>query len=225
MSVSLPYLAAPTNIPKALERIRKAPTPPKVTQDFVKTKLQIPSSSGNQMTAYLKRIGFVAEDGAPSALYVRYRNAKTAGAALAEAIRNAYAPLYEHNEYAHDLPDEDLRGLIVQVTGWGDDARNVDLVLKCISLLKVQAVFDGGEEEAKEQETEQEQSPQAQQAGSPVVVGPAANHSHGQHRRLGMNLSYTINLNLPPSTDIAVFNAIFKSLKENLLKDIDEHES
>ena len=38
-------------------------------------------------------------------------------------------------------------------------------------------------------------------------------------RTLGMNLSYTINLNLPATTDVAVFNAIFKSLKEHLLKD------
>ena len=36
---------------------------------------------------------------------------------------------------------------------------------------------------------------------------------------IGLNLAYTINLNLPATSDIAVFNAIFKSLKENLLKD------
>jgi hypothetical protein len=35
--------------------------------------------------------------------------------------------------------------------------------------------------------------------------------------RLG--LSYTINLNLPATTDIDVFNAIFKSLRENLLRE------
>ncbi len=40
-------------------------------------------------------------------------------------------------------------------------------------------------------------------------------------RTLGMNLSYTINLNLPATSDVAVFNAIFKSLKENLLQDSD----
>jgi hypothetical protein len=34
---------------------------------------------------------------------------------------------------------------------------------------------------------------------------------------VGMNLSYTINLNLPPSPDPEVFNAIFKALKEHLL--------
>jgi hypothetical protein len=40
---------------------------------------------------------------------------------------------------------------------------------------------------------------------------------------MGMNLSYTINLNLPATSDISVFNAIFKSLKENML-DSDENE-
>jgi hypothetical protein len=34
----------------------------------------------------------------------------------------------------------------------------------------------------------------------------------------GFNLSYTINLNLPETADVEVFNAIFKSLKEHLLK-------
>jgi hypothetical protein len=38
-------------------------------------------------------------------------------------------------------------------------------------------------------------------------------------KRPGLNLSYTINLNLPATSDQAVFNAIFKSLKEYLLND------
>jgi hypothetical protein len=33
-----------------------------------------------------------------------------------------------------------------------------------------------------------------------------------------MGISYTINLNLPATTEIEVFNAIFKSLKEYILK-------
>jgi hypothetical protein len=32
------------------------------------------------------------------------------------------------------------------------------------------------------------------------------------------DLSYTIYINLPKTDDIAVFNAIFKSLKENFFK-------
>ena len=34
-----------------------------------------------------------------------------------------------------------------------------------------------------------------------------------------INLSYTINLNLPATTDIEVFNAIFKSLKQHLIQE------
>ena len=216
----LPYLASPTNIPKAFEKIKQVPTPPRVTQDFVKTKLQIPSSSGNQMTAFLKRLGFVSSDGAPSQLYVQFRNKNTANKAVQQAIRIAYEPLYQHNEYMHDLSEDDLRELIIQVTGAGADARPVDLILRCVTLLKEYANFDAVEEVESEVEVKQEFS-------HPLTPSLAPKPSdipeqNGQLKKLGMNLSYTINLNLPPSTDIAVFNAIFKSLKENLLKDIDE---
>jgi hypothetical protein len=34
----------------------------------------------------------------------------------------------------------------------------------------------------------------------------------------GLNLGYTINLHLPAASDVAVFNAIFKSLREHLLR-------
>jgi hypothetical protein len=34
-----------------------------------------------------------------------------------------------------------------------------------------------------------------------------------------LRLSYTINLNLPATTEVEVFNSIFKSLRENLLRD------
>jgi hypothetical protein len=47
------------------------------------------------------------------------------------------------------------------------------------------------------------------------VVPRAATH---RETAAGLNLSYTINLNLPETSDVEVFNAIFKSLKENLLK-------
>lgn len=217
---TLPYLAAPTNIPKAFEKIKHVPTPPRVTQDFVKTKLQIPSSSGNQMTAYLRRLGFASQDGAPSELYLQLRNKKTAGKAVEQAIRTAYAPLYEHNEYMHDLPEDELRELIVQVTGAGADARSVDLILRCIMLLKEHATFHATEE--VEPEIEVKREPPHLNTPNPPLLPPVIQEQNGQLKKLGMNLSYTINLNLPPSTDIAVFNAIFKSLKENLLKDIDE---
>src|SRR5579871_4592361 len=90
----LPYITAPGNIEKALKAIQSAATPSSVSQDFVKTILKIPGGSGNQVTSFLKKIGFVGADGSPSDLYKRFRNSSTTGAAAADALRCGYAPLY-----------------------------------------------------------------------------------------------------------------------------------
>ena len=54
---SLPYVSSPGNIDKALNGIRSAAVPERVSQDFVKTILKIPGGSGDQMTAFFEEIG------------------------------------------------------------------------------------------------------------------------------------------------------------------------
>ena len=53
----------------------------------------------------------------PTELYKRFRNPSQTGAAAAEALRTGYRVLYEMNENAHQLPEKDLKGLLVQATG------------------------------------------------------------------------------------------------------------
>lgn len=67
--MSLPYITAHGNIQKAFNAIKAAPTPEKVTQDFVKDILKIPGGSGDQMTSFLKKLNFVNTDGTPSKLW------------------------------------------------------------------------------------------------------------------------------------------------------------
>jgi len=208
MAKQLPYLASPGTITKAFEKIKSVPTPSRVTQDFVKTKLQIKGGSGSSMTSFLKKVGFVNPDGTPSELYLKYRNPATSGAAVAKAIMIGYAPLYEHNEYMQELSDEEIKGLIIQVTGCAEDARTLQLTISCIKYLKELAEFDQTLEEPEEMvqmEPEVENKGHRQQISQP-------------EKGVELNLSYMINLNLPATSDIAVFDAIFKSLQENILK-------
>lgn len=197
--------------------IQSAATPSTVSQDFVKTILNIPGGSGNQITSFLKKIGFVNSDGSPSDLYKRFRNSSTAGKAAAEALRIGYGPLYARNEYMHQLSDEKLRGLIIEETGQGEDSGVVGWVLASIKAIKKFADWSDGH--VKSVPTEQPTTLTARTETNPPVRDATPRNDGG---RIGLNLSYTINLNLPPSSDIAVFNAIFKSLKENLLKGVDE---
>ncbi len=96
---ALPYVTATGNVEKALLGIKAAATPPKVTQDFVKTILKIPGGSGDQMTSLLRKIGFVNTDGTPSDIYTRFRNNSSTGSAAADSLRYGYAPLFKRNEF------------------------------------------------------------------------------------------------------------------------------
>jgi len=209
MPVTLPYLAAPGSVKTALEKIRVAATPERVTRDFVSTKLRIKGGTGAAIPPFLKRIGFVGSDGAPTDIYKRFRNQTTAGAAVAEAIRIGYKPLAEANEYFQDLTDKDLLALIVQVTGAEANSTVAKLTLSTIKNLKAFAMFD--EESASVDATPPKPSASAETQTSTET------RQHEPERRAGLSLSYTINLNLPATTDQAVFNAIFRSLKEHLL--------
>ena len=207
---ALPYITAPGNIEKALNAIKSASTPDRVTQDFVKTILKIPGGSGDQVTAFIRKIGFVNADGTPSAIYKKFRNPATAGNAIAEAIKIGYGPLYKRNEFMHALTDEKLKGIIIEETGAGDDSSVITLVFRAIKSLKKFADFEVPPAVTPEPPSEEI-----------VTTGQKLNRSElGEiPQKLGMNLSYTINLNLPATSDVAVFNAIFKSLKEHLIRD------
>jgi len=214
---ALPYVTAPGNVEKALAGVRTAATPPTVSQDFVKTILGISGGSGNQITAYLKKVGFASTDGTPTELYRRFRNPATEGSAAAEALRIGYAPLYVRNEYMHKLSDEQLRGLIVEETGAGTDANTVSMTLSCIKGLKKFARWDVPVEVLDSAAADNKNA-------SSAVISAASSQPDSTSTRatvsqsLGLNLGYTINLNLPATSDPAVFNAIFKALKEHLLK-------
>ena len=197
-----PYLAGYGTITRALERLKKASTPEKFSQDFLATKLALKGGSPRQVIPYLKRIGFLGADGAPTELYEQFRNEAQSGAAAAEALRNGYRVLYDINEYVHAATDEVVMGVIIQATGAEQDSKTAKAILGSFKALKSFADFDAPEIGPA---THDEEMLGAAPSGGDSVTG-------------SLRLGYTINLNLPATSDIAVFNAIFKSLRDNLLR-------
>lgn len=212
---ALPYVTAPGNIEKALRGIKTAATPESVSQDFVKTILGIKGGSGNQITAYLKKIGLATADGTPTELYKKFRNPATDGWATAQALKTGYGPLYVRNEYMHKLSDEELKGLIVEETGAEQDSNVVSLTIGCIKNLKKFAKWDAVPIDDTPKKPITEPLTSNTQPQQNLTVPPGS-------QPLGLNLGYTINLNLPATSDPAVFNAIFRALKEHLLKTSNE---
>ena len=85
MAVNPPYLLSPGTLPKALEKIKVAATPPRFTQDFLNTKLRMKGGTANALIPFLKKVGFLGTDGTPTGLYEQFRNPTQSQAAIREA--------------------------------------------------------------------------------------------------------------------------------------------
>lgn len=215
MSDKLPFINSYGLVSKILDKITEAQTPPKYTQDFQSTIIGYGSGSARSFIPLLKKIGFLQSDGTPTELYKKFRNDSFRGKAMAEAIKMGYQPLFKINEYAYKLEKTKLKDAIIQVTGYEKTNVTVRAIVETFEALKTYADFDSTEGE-NDIETEESRT-EVNLPNNSIQQKFHQSQPPQESKSRGMNLSYTINLNLPASKDPEVFDAIFKSLKENLL--------
>jgi hypothetical protein len=204
-----PYVNAYGAIPKLFDEISKASVPPKFTQDFMESVLGMKSSSHRALLPLLKKLGFLDIGNVPTEAYKSYRDSSQAKRIMAERMRSAYADLFKANEYAHTLTKDQLTAKLKTLTGAADSDQYLPSVVGTFLELKklsdFEAVSDGATKEREGETIDQDRD-----------EGDVASR---RRQVLPLGMSYTINLNLPATTDIDVFNAIFRSLKEHLISD------
>ncbi len=205
-----PSMVTYGRIDHIVKKIKEAKTPERFTNDFLKEVLQAKGSNDRAFISLSKRCGLLKEDGSPTERYKRLRSTddSVSKAAMAEAIKSGYSDLYTINEYVHKLSEKELKGLVIQFTGDEQESKSVLNIVKTFFALKKHADFEGepiidnSDEKSEENEGEEPSDPT-----NPVF-----------DKNLNLGLSYQINLVLPKTDDIAVFKAIFKSLRNNLLE-------
>jgi hypothetical protein len=225
MTVKLPYMVTPGVIPKVLTKIREARRADRFTQDYLETMLGIRGGNARAVIPLLKRMNFLNADGTPTTLYDRYRNDDTRALALAEGIRKAYDEVFSRNQFAFNLPREKFASLVTEMTGVARDSQVAKAVVGTFFTLKDGADFEGKPSEAVEPNGAQMPDPPAAQTPASPATPPALPPAQPQFQTpppqqdgVEFRVGYTINLNLPETTNPDVFNAIFKSLKEHLLR-------
>jgi hypothetical protein len=203
-----PYVNAYGGIPKIFAKIKEAAVPPKFTPDFVTTALGLKSSSYRAMIPLMKRLGFIDAANIPTQAYKDYREDSLSGQVMAERLHDAYRSLFGASEYAYKLDKKELQSKLKSLLGTAEDDANISAAAS--TFLELSKLAQWGA------------APMRRQKEPPEIVddaGPERKREHEQKQPFGgrLGLSYTINLNLPATTEIEVFNAIFKSLRENLL--------
>lgn len=212
MAKELPPYTSSTGIFKELfKKIQEAPPPPRFSQDYLVSGLKFKKSgTTNSFIPILKRLGFLSSDGAPTEIYKRFRNPnpKVSGLAMAEAIRIGYADLYSRNEYWHKLNKSEFKEFLIEVLELEPKNLALNFISATVEALKSMANFEANTSES---------TTTADETAKVNETKNGEDQSKTIFTNTGLNLSYTINLNLPETADIKVFDAIFKSLKENIL--------
>lgn len=203
MDVTSAYLTSAKNFPAFMEAIQKAPAPPKVTVEFLRA-LDFKSTNDRAFIPVLKGLGFVDQSGAPTQVYRDYRDKSIAKQVLGRQIKIAYKGLFATDEHAERMNRETVKNKLATITN--KDSAVVEKMATTFTTLVGLADFSGAET-IQDIEAEEEEAVESPAGVTPPPLLPG---------KAGFAFSHTIYINLPASTDPAVYDAIFKSLRENL---------
>ena len=195
-----PYMLSNNKIAPIITKIQQAARPAKFTIEVLRN-LGFTSTNDRAVVPLLKKLGFLMDDGTPTALYDQLKDPTSTGTILATQIKALYADLYAINTEIHKAPEAEVKGAISRVTG--KDSDGVVRIYNTFKALCNIASFEITQVPAIEEE--KENIPPAPAMTVPVTL-PRSNEFH-----------YNIQIHLPATNDISVYNAIFKSLKDNLL--------
>lgn len=206
MADDYPYMVSNNKIKPIIDAIHNAAKPPKFSHEFLK-QIGFNSSNDRAIIPLFKRLGFLSESGAPTNYYDDLKDTTKRAAALGARIRELYSELYAINTKIHDAGEDAIKGAMSRVTG--KDAASVARYYSTFKAICSLAKFEAPQAEPIDtQETIKTQEPDTQN-GSTSYAPASAKNQTGFH--------YNIQIHLPATTDISVYNAIFKSLKDNLI--------
>ncbi len=209
------YLQSAKNLSGILDSIKTAQAPEKFTTRFL-TELGFASSSDRTIISVLKALGFLDADGKPTDRYYRFLDQSQSQKVLAEGIRDAYSDLFKINTKAQTLKPTDISGKFKTLSeGKFSESVLQKHVTTFTSLVKL---ADFSEEVSltdipKDETFVEDEDPQSVQNETSQVppTAKSANSSLG-------GLHYNIQIILPTTRDVAVYDAIFRSLKDHLIE-------
>jgi hypothetical protein len=194
-------------IPAYFQAMLGAEAPERFSIKFLEN-LEFDGSNDRLIIGVLKELGFLNADGVPQHRYFEFLDKSRSWTVLADGIREAYAELFAVNKNAEKLDVEGaFNKLRTLYKGTKKDTviRNIakTFVALCevadFSKPKLTDTPDEKQEDksARKIETDQKKP----ESTKPLSIGA---------------LQYHINIVLPDTRDQAVFDAIFKSMRDHL---------
>lgn len=208
MALADSYVQTYGQLSEVFKRLSEGQAPDKFTRQHLKD-LGFTSSNFHAVIPLLKTLGFLAPDGSPTARYHNYRDSSQSRVVMGEALREAYGDLFT----IKSNPTTADRGLI---EGKFKSTHNTSERVAQLMAATFYALLGLADLQARQPTStlpdRKAEAPSAPDASQPVIN--IKEHPASPHRP---TLHYNIQIHLPATKDVEVFNAIFKSLREHLL--------
>lgn len=207
MALTNSYVQAVNRIPDIFQRIRDGQAPERFTQQLLKD-WGFASTNDRAFIPLLKALGFLSADGKPTARYIDYRDHSRSKQVLGEAVRETYGDIFLIKQNPTNSDRAAVEGKFKSFHNASDNVAG--LMAKTFFALLPLA----------------ELSPKSGASTMlPKNTPPAAPLNDDQHEApahtrsiRGAGLHYNIQIHLPATKDVEVYNAIFKSIREHLFE-------
>ena len=195
----------PTNrIPDLFNKIRDGQAPERFTQQLLKD-WGFASTNDRPFIPLLKALGFLTADGKPTQRYNDYRDHSRSKQVMGQALREAYGDIFLIKEHPTSADKAAIEGKFKSF----HNASNKVAGLMAKTFLGLLNLADLSGPRMVEPPKSPEKSQPDQNESTPSDLISAK----------GFGLHYDIQIHLPATKDVEVYNAIFKSLREHLLEE------
>jgi hypothetical protein len=170
-------------------------------------KMGIPSSNDRAVIPLLKKLGFLTEDGAPTSYYDELRDHTRHQYVLAERIKALYHELFQIRTDMENASEQEIKGAFSRITG--QDESFVNRYFATFKTLISLAKFSGSSAPKESKVIEPPKD----------INTDSTRETHTRVSKINPQFHYNIQIYLPATTEISVYNAIFKSLRENIINE------
>jgi len=214
MSLPNSYTQKPAAIPAYFEAILNAQPPERFSHKFLE-KLGFKSTNDRLLIGILKDIGFLDSDGKPTPRYFKYLDRSQSEVALGEGIKEAFSDLFAVRTDADVLGADDVQNKLRTLYAGSKSNSVIGRVAATFVALCAIADFSSTTPEQVENKDNEDREESDTASTETTLNQPVEDTVTG--KAIGLrSLQYHINIIMPESRDQAVYDALFKSLKDHL---------
>lgn len=205
MALTTSYLTSVKNLDSILNSIISAKAPERFTTRFLED-LGFKSSNDRLYIGMFKALGLLDENGVPTQRYFQFLDQTQSRRIIAEGIQEAYEDLFSLRRDAQNMTNEEVKNKLKTLTQGQKSDRVIEQMALTFRTFCNYADWSDPVVQHSEENIAESQPPLVDT--KPNIVKPAMKP---------MNLCYNIQIYLPETTNMAVYDAIFRSLKHHLI--------